>query len=294
MAEKKSVTFIAPGPIKWASTRLRSVYPSEELKLLGFESSWHVGFDTAPVADTYVFNKVINKDFMEQVKELDRKIILDFCDPVWWFNPNEVLNVIPLADTITFSSRQAKDDFMLWYLTQSYNRVPSVGYIPDCVYPPEKKAEMIDKKFLRLIWFGASQNRSGFQSVLPDLYRLHAHDFRFSVTIFDDQPGQTMSGFPFPIYHANWSLETETPILTEHDIAVVPDYPGRWGTIKSNNRRWTANLHGLPVMTGTEDIEHLFNLFSSADFRQSKVDQHLGDWLHPTHIVKDVWRTVIS
>jgi len=47
-----------------------------------------------------------------------------------------------------------------------------------------------------------------------------------------------------------WKLDEEVEVLASHDIALLPPYPGPWGSVKSNNKTLTAWACALPVIDG--------------------------------------------
>ena len=90
---------------------------------------------------------------------------------------------------------------------------------------------------------------------------------RDTLTTLDDV-GDRMIMFnpPFEIKRLRFNLETEADVLKEHDLAILPPYPGPWGNCKSNNKKLTAGACGLASTNGMSYLE-LLNMVENADAR---------------------------
>jgi hypothetical protein len=227
-------------------------------------------YNAQPVqADCYVIIKVTAPEFVEAAYNSEKKIILDFCDPTWWFEPVKVRLGCDYAHRITFSNKPLMDDFVDWYGDGARASV-----IPDRLklshYSKQRKHYHASP--VRFIWFGAGQNRQSVVGAFPYLERLTKNGVNISLTIMDDHPGENwLSDYAFPIYYTQWGLDVENQVIADHDIAILPPYPGAWGNVKSNNKSLTAWACGLPVTTG-ENWEELFTRAVSSDARQATVD----------------------
>jgi len=182
-------------------------------------------------------------------KATGAKVFWDICDPVHWFSPKEARAMADAVDGIVCSNENLESDFREWYGGSG----KTILTIPDRInldhFPIKRTHQRAET--IRFIWYGAGQNRFSLLGAFANLERLVANGVSLSLTIFDDRPHDNWQGVvSFPIYHAKWELDTENAIIAEHDIALLPPYPGAWGKVKSNNKRLTANACGLNVWLG--------------------------------------------
>lgn len=259
--------FVTPSDTRWASTRLRAVWPARYVN--GAETcpyGEHVNID----ADTYIFVKLFDEEFAKKARAEGKRVYWDMCDPAWWWNPREARMAADIADGIVISNEGLANDFADWYGTDE-----KVHIIPDRIemeyYPKQRKHEHANP--VRFIWFGAFQNRISLFGALAYLERLTANGHNIALTIFDDQPNNQWGITDnFPIYHVLWNLEQENQIISSHDIAILPPYPGAWGRVKSNNKNLTAWACGLPVCDG-QDYEYMDDLCSNEVLRRQMAAQ---------------------
>lgn len=256
--------FLTPGPIAWASSRYRAYWPSKYMSDTWVQTPQE--YQGAPIeADNYIFIKLTVPDFIENLYNVGKKIVIDYCDPTWWFEPVKVRQSCDYAHRITFSNKELADDFTEWYGDGA-----RVQVIPDRLelshYARQRNHLHADP--VRFIWFGAGQNRQAVAGGFAYLERLVKNGVNVTLTIMDDYPGESsIYDYSFPVYYVRWQLEFENSIIADHDIALLPPYPGPWGRVKSNNKHLTAWACGLPVTDG-EKWEDLFTLAVSADARQ--------------------------
>jgi hypothetical protein len=242
--------FIASGPISWASSRMRCFWPAkymDDAQVICDESLRSVD------AENVIFQKVFGVDYARALRRLGRKVFWDVCDPAWWWSPDACREIIRDVDGVVCSSDALKADFEQW----SKGAVPTYT-IPDRLelahFPLQRQHTEVTP--VRLIWFGLALNRHALLGALTNLERLACNGHKIELTILDDRPDQPWTNPYFPIYHAQWSLERENEILSSHDLAILPPYPGPWGEVKSSNKRLTAWACGLPVTNGF-DYENL-------------------------------------
>ena len=170
------------------------------------------------------------------------------------------------ATCIAAVTREAADDMMKWYGMEK-----KVYVVPDRIeldhFPLKRRHQHQD--ITRFIWYGMAQNRSALFAAVATLDRLWLNGVKFSITILDDHPEIRWTvGQQFPTYHAKWTLDNENAILADHDIALLPPYPGPWGKLKSNNRQLTAWACGLPV-TDAMDYYQTYELATRAEKRRN-------------------------
>lgn len=272
-----NVLFITPGPIKWASSRLRAHWIAEGLEdasVLQYEYIIQ-GIEPTYRYDTVVFVKVADTKIVNLFREEGSCVIWDICDPVHWFAPDEARQMADSVDHITVSNTSLMGDFVEWWKPwNSEEPALNVHCIPDRIklshYPIQAKHKPTNH--IRFIWFGAGQNRFTLMGALANLDRLKANGVDFSLTIYDDQP-QNQWKASFPVYHADWELDQENEVLASHDIALIPPYPGAWGRVKSNNKILTAWACGLPVTDG----EYFLPMYELATrVTQREISAHAG------------------
>jgi hypothetical protein len=115
-------------------------------------------------------------------------------------------------------------------------------------------------------------NRMAIWGAVPNLERLVASGYPIELTVCDDRPDvEWQITQAFPMYNVRWSLEKENQILSNHDIALLPPYPGPWGQVKSNNKKLTAYACGLPAVSGF-DYDELV-LLMNPGVRQATADE---------------------
>jgi len=257
-----SVCFVVTGPIHWASSRFRAYWPAEHMK----DASVVVYQNGAqlPRVDNYVFIKVADPNLARLVKEQGR-LIWDLCDPIHWFDPVPAQEMVELADVLTASNEGLAADFGRW-------AERDVTVIPDRVNLNHynRVKEHHDARPVRFVWYGSAQNRPSIFGALAPLMRLQRDGYDITLTIVDDKPDWQMryNLTDSPVFRAQWSLHTEIEIMMAHDIALLPPYPGIWGTVKSNNKKLTAWACGLPVVDGMRYDENLIKLVDSAMLRR--------------------------
>jgi hypothetical protein len=252
--------FVASGPVTWASARMRCHWPAQFMQdaqvVTGGE---HNSID----AQNVIFQKIFDGDYAKIQRRIGRKVFWDVCDPAWWWSSDACREILRNVDGVVCSSEALQADFDQW----SLGVVPSYT-IPDRLeldhFPLQRQHQ--DVTPVRLIWFGLAVNRHALLGALTNLERLVCNGYPIALTILDDRPDQVWTNPYFPIYHAQWSLERENEIIASHDIAILPPYPGPWGTVKSNNKRLTAWACGLPVTDGF-DYERLEEAMG-VDFRR--------------------------
>lgn len=240
-----SYCFIAAGPIEFASSRLRAYWIAEQMgaNVILF-SDLTPGW--LPSADVIIWQKRAD---LEAIKATQHAIhIVDFCDPSWWWQPKGCAELCEWITGATFSNEALRQDFNNW----CDPGIPTAT-IPDRMklehYPIRRKHSSVTPT--RIIWFGLALNRWALNGALANLERLAANGHSIELTIFDDRPDVPFRGTDsFPVYHVRWSLDKENEVISAHDIAILPQYPGAWGWVKSNNRHITAGACGLSVSDG--------------------------------------------
>ena len=250
--------FVPAGPIEWGSSRMRVYWPANILKKnheVVITDLQNARAHTAEFAgrDAYIFQKTADAALMRTLKKCGGRVFWDVCDPSWWWQPQECQEILAYTDEVVACTEPLACDFYEWSGVQ-----PRV--IPDRLEMSHFSAQRVhaEIKPVRFIWFGVATNRTSLFSAVANLERLVANGYRIELTIMDDRPE---SAFPisnnFPIYYARWSLDQEVAVITGHDIALLPPYPGPWGDIKSNNKHLTAWACGLPVLSSDSWSDYL-------------------------------------
>ncbi len=281
------VCFIAAGPIAWASSRMRAFWVAEEMPDAEvILSSDVMAGRPVPLADVYIFQKSIRCQMVEKLKYRGASAWWDVCDPSWWWEPNESLRIADLVDGVVASNEVLARDF-----TEHHGR--ECHTIPDRLKLAhfDKQRQHADVSPVRFIWYGIVPNRVSLPGALVNLERLTANGHEIELTIMDQQPERHLSYMQhkFPVTYVRWSLEREVEIISRHDIALLPPYPGPWGRVKSNNKELTAWACGLPVDDG-QSYRELEEMVQSWQLRDSEsrlvfkphahsVDKSASDWL---------------
>lgn len=262
-----NVVFVAAGPYSWGSSRMRAYWVAEKMGATVVQFG-----QPLPDADVYVWQKSFDIEFIKAHQ--DKRHYWDVCDPIWWFSPGEVEALVHRIDGVVCSSWALADDLRAW---SDYKDLLIIT-IPDRLdlahFPI--KHQHGDGDTIRFIWYGVAVNRVSLHGALTNLARLTANGYQIELTLFDDRPDLQIGKFDFPVYHVRWDVDTENAVISAHDIALLPPYPGPWGKVKSDNKYRTALACGLPYTTGLS-YKELEMLISDFKQRQYFVDSRSVD-----------------
>jgi hypothetical protein len=259
--------FIAAGDITWGSSRMRAFWPAKYMgaDVITWQDAVSPGVSTD--YDVYIFQKQCDLALNELLLGQGKQVWWDVCDPSWWFEPKKCLDRLQHVTGVVASSEAMANDFSEWSGRKCYT-------IPDRLelshFP--LKAVHRDTDCVKLIWFGVSVNRWSLLNATDNLNRLQANGYKYELTIMDNQPEIDSFNSDLPIHPVRWKLDKENEILAQHDIALLPPYPGPWGKVKSNNKQLTAWACGLAVTDG-QNYAQLEALIKSADARRENAQQ---------------------
>lgn len=284
------IVFIASGPRHWASARLRAYWVADRIEGAKIFTLDELGkLPELPAASAIVFQKHFNSDVAKHYRSKGAKVFIDFCDPLWWWQPDAIRKMVEYADKLVFCTNELAADFAEWLGDDRNTHV-----IPDRLdlshYTSQRKHE--EQSPVRLIWYGMAVNRIALFAALANLERLVANGHKIELTLLDDMPNSDWQITDmFPVYRIKWNLYFETEVIAAHDIALLPPYPGAWGRVKSDNKKLTAWACGLPVTTG-EDYSKLEALVTLPEMRRvlgntgrryveqsASAEQSAADWL---------------
>lgn len=263
--------FIAPGPYTWASTRMRAAWPAKYMQNAEWIEIAHLAQkpEVAEQFDNLVWCKRVETAVID--KYPDKRHIWDICDPVYWWEPQGCREMLDKFQLLTASCQGLANDFSNWAGRPVLNirdRLDLEHY--------NLRHEHAHTEPLRFIWYGASQNRFSLIGAVCNLERLAANGVQFELTIMDDKPGDVWNLEAFPVYHVPFSVEHEVRIIAQHDIAILPDYPGAWGRVKSNNRMLTAWACNVAA-TKADEYDELYQLATITSARVSNAGQGLAN-----------------
>lgn len=253
------IAILTNGPRTWPSSRLRG-YWYQDADPLHF-NIYAPGdpLDGIEECEVVIFQKRQSPVDVERAARYQlagKKVIYDITEPMWWWYPAEVEQIMRVSDCITVSSEGLRDAVKMIPFAQR------VEYIPDrmlaSTHPTLAQHEPRDKTVIT--WFGSTGNRLALEGYLPVLGYV-AHLRPLELRIIDSEPGVHMVVEDMPhlkVTHIPWKLETYHAQLTDCDIAYLPEYPGPWGAMKSNNREVTAMWTGLPFTDGMDMAELLY------------------------------------
>lgn len=198
--------------------------------------------------DDYIFQKLADPIICGLLRAEGKRVFWDVCDPSWWWEPEKCQKIVENIDGVVACTQALADDFEEWCGVKPH-------VIPDRLELSHfhTQRQHSDVSPVRFIWYGVAANRISLFSAVANLERLVANGYKIELTIMDNQPEQpfTISNM-FPIYHTRWTLESEVEIISSHDVALLPPYPGRWGEVKSENKKLTGWACGLPWATGSD------------------------------------------
>ena len=278
--------FIAAGPIEWGSSRMRCYWPAKYMNADVTTVQELKKTKQIPLYDIYIFQKQGDPALMAELRGKGKQVWYDICDPVHWFSPDQVTEIIKNIDGVVASSAELADDFAEWGANGKPVKV-ILDRLEMSHFKEQRKHRKVDP--VRLVWFGLAVNRIALAGAWAVLERLTANGYNIELTVMDDQPGTLLSwGDGFPVYYNRWELQNEVNVIAAHDIAILPPYPGPWGEVKSNNKRVTAAACGLPVASGhdydelrvlVDDHNHrIEKAFSQIDLTLYDVRQSAVEW----------------
>lgn len=284
--------FIAAGPLSWGSSRMRAYWPAKHMDADAMTLPEALEKNSFDAYNTIVWQKVFNLELAEQLK--GKRQLYDACDPVWWFAPEEAESVFKVVDGVVCSNDGLSDDLDEWLINRDLS-LP-VTTIPDSIDLSHFPIARIHTNVtpVRLIWFGVAVNRIGLTGAITGLERAASNGHKIELTIFDEAAGNDWSGMVerFPVYHVKWSLDRENEVIANHDIAILPPYPGMWGKVKSNNKNMTALACGVPTSDGC-DYAQLSRLISDPEYRKASIMD--VDFLqYESMSVAKLWEAVCS
>lgn len=251
--------FLSAGPIEWGSARMRCYWPAKYMQDADVVVLPRQGEITVPMEyDTFIFQKYGNPDIQAELIKQGKKVYLDQCDPMWWFNDQKLMHrLFDNAHGAVFSSKALMNDFLKWW-GDDYNAVTIPDRLDFDHFDRQKKHHWISP--VRFIWYGVSVNRVALGAAFANLTRLRVNGYNVSLTVMDDRPDMPVTEInDIPILYTQWELDKEVAQIAAHDIALLPPYPGPWGKVKSNNKALTANACNVPHTTG-EDYEELVRM----------------------------------
>ena len=257
-------TFISAGDISWGSSRMRCYWPA---KYMGATVvTWNEVLSGKQIEDDRIIcQKLGNIEFMRRWLDRGAEVWWDLCDPAWWFSPGDAKPLAEMVTGIVASNPGLAEDFTEW-------SGRPCEMIPDRLelehFPKQREHQAA--KPVRFIWFGVSVNRLTLCGAWANLARLVANGHHISLTIMDNQPELLLGlGNEVPLNYIRFGLEIEAAVISSHDIALLPPYPGPWGKRKSNNKTLSAWACGVPVASGL-DYRELVALVESAELRASE------------------------
>lgn len=261
-----NICFITAGPIEWASSRMRAYWVAEEIEKLGHNVSVQL-FDQVTrgsigLQDAYIWQKKVDIDLVEY---LGGDHYWDVCDPSWWWQPNECREIAKHMTAVVASTSALADDFNSWYGSDLAITIKDRLKMSHF----HTKRQHSDVSPVRFVWFGIAANRIALWAAKADMERLVANGHKIELTILDDRPDAPFRfSEAFPIYHTLWQLQNEVEILSSHDIALLPPYPGSWGHVKSDNKIQTALACGIPAVGKHFTFKEIEELVTDVEYRR--------------------------
>ena len=253
--------FLAHGNKNWPSSRIRAWSIAEhwdDAECYLYQDAKHLDLGSY---DNIILQKILVHEALELAKKYN--VYLDLCDPDWWDKDIESLlrAYLSLIKGVVTSSESLKNDF-----EQTFNVIPT--WINDR-FPPEIKVREHCETIPVLVWFGMVGNRAPCLNPIGlTLQRLINNEVKFKLLIIDSEPGTKY--LPWS-YHEKWTRDTIHDVLCRCDVALLPQLPGPWGLVKSDNKKATAQWAGLPVHDGL-DYFTLRDLLVDANLRAETGD----------------------
>jgi hypothetical protein len=209
--------------------------------------------------DNLIFQKVYWKEMMELFRGPK---ILDLCDPDWFHEDIDIIEIGHLADAITCSSEG------LTALVKNYFPAKRVSHVPDRLnfdkFPlphatHEKKAE-------EAVWFGFIHNAHETLEALAPALQKHGLRLR----IISDKPYSKKDDIlKCRPKFIKYEQATAYSLIKESDMVLNPAAGKAFYKYKSNNKTVIGWKLGLPVAITNEDIER----FMDPDERNREVQE---------------------
>jgi len=209
--------------------------------------------------------KILTLDVLEVLKSQVGLLVCDLCDPDWCLASDGYFRKFAeLVSIFVVSNRGLQAG-----LEEDWGIKSTV--IEDRMPPAKAQKEHGAVPVPILVWYGQFANREiCLASAALAVTRLHVNRVPFRLRVIDNGDGpQSESrdlGLGDLIEYRAWSLPTFERDVLECDIALLPPHPGRWGTMKSNNKRLTAGWLGLPAADG-QDYDELKRLLTDVEYR---------------------------
>ena len=255
--------FLTSGPKSWASARIRCHWPAQHIEGAVVKEITKATMEEVWAHDVVVFQKHSAPELQKKLIAAGKQVYWDACDPMWWFSPKQSRLTCENITGAVVPTQPLADDLRAWH--------PGVDVtvIPDCLdldhFPLQRHHRHSDP--VRLVWYGIAVNRVALAGAWANLARLKANGLNVELTVMEDRPDMPLPyGNEIPVYYSRWALDKENEVIANHDIALLPPYPGAWGRVKSDNKALTAIACGVPPIDGFE-YEPLLELVISAEAR---------------------------
>jgi len=212
--------------------------------------------------------QILDRETLLTLRTQAKRLVCDLCDPDW----------VLASDAYFRAFASHVDDFVVSNeglrvgLEEDWGIKATV--IEDRMPPPKAQKQHGAVPMPTLVWYGQNGNREiCLASAALSVTRLRVNRVPFRLRIIDNGDGPQSEvrdlGLGDLIEYRAWSLPTFERDVLECDIALLPPHPGRWGTMKSNNKELTAAWLGLPAADG-QDYEELRRLLTDADYRAAQ------------------------
>lgn len=263
-----------------ASTRLRMMFPIEELTRRGHDVSVVEDADAASDCDTIVFSKAFSRRAVSLAEELARRrtrMVFDICDNVFagsarpdrrW-REARLDRMLALADSVTVSTDTlrdqlvARDPALAERCVVVPDVIPAVPVRADGDLSDGERSELqrLDRFLqrhdgaLRCVWFGKSQGlRAGLAHLGRIMPHLRAAQASRPVTLTVISNKRLLyrlfrAGWRgIPVHFVQWQLDMFGAALARHEVALIPVERNDYTLGKTINRPATALLAGIGVI----------------------------------------------
>lgn len=293
-----SVSFLAFGDRNLASSRFRAWDVADAW---GVPCTVWDETDNA-ITDVVVLQKVYPrrkshyaahlKEWLVNQNRNGRRIVWDLCDPVWWWmHEAQFRDLLNLMALVTVSSRGLQED-----LQQEYGHEAIL--IRDRLPYQDGMRKHTSVEVPTLIWFGYARNRMPCLAAASlTLERLLRNNFPFELCIVDEAPDYHLITDDLAEHtsYVRWQRDSFWDVLTSADIALLPEYPGLWGKMKSENKIITAWWAGLPVSDAT-DYRRLVSLMTDWQLREAigRENRERAEKDYPIQTSVEEWQALVS
>jgi len=239
------VAFFPASDEKTASSRIRVYTIARELVRWGVS----VSFGSEQQADILFIQKRVNSHVLKYVrlaKFKGKPIIYDVDDfgaaLRYWASDRNFASMLRLADVVTTASEE-----QLKLLTTGYHVKQATVLLSAIDYYPTRPVQplLVNREYLRLVWFGSSSTFHLFEHYLPWLLQISY----LKVVIISSSDIKEKHSKRYPtVEFRTWSLADFVSTLQTCDLSCLMHDGSTEDRAKGNNKMIASITYGVPAV----------------------------------------------